>query len=137
MHQIKRRKSVVSSLCLRERFSALDVCLTITILANVSKKRNDSNRCWHNKQMPNGSVQMLKYVHGARKLWRGRWVATSWLALVARIFVICVLDLGSQTTKIISSAIFTRKNQTRWSTVRKRSCKRLIIAPRDLCSTRR
>ena len=70
--------------------------------------------------MLSGSVLMLRYARGARKLLRDRWAATSWLARAAKTFATCVLDLGNPTTKTISNVIFTKRSQTRWSTAREK-----------------
>jgi len=60
--------------------------------------------------MLNGLHKTLKYVLGARKLYKDQWVVTSWHVLVVKLFVICALNHGNLTIKIISNAIYLRKN---------------------------
>lgn len=63
---------------------------------------------------------MLKSVLGVKRQSRDQWDVTLCLVLVVKLSVICVLSLGSLITKITSSAIFSRKDLTRWSIDRKR-----------------
>jgi len=63
--------------------------------------------------MLNGFPKTLRFVLGARRQWRGRWVVTSCPALVVKISAICVRNLGSQITKTISNATSIRNGQMR------------------------
>jgi len=56
---------------------------------------------------------MQKYVLLAKRQSNVQWDATSWLALVVKISAICVLVLGNLIIKIISNAIFTKRNLTK------------------------
>lgn len=59
--------------------------------------------------MQNGYHKMQKYVLGVRKQLKDQWDVILWLVLVAKISVICVLNLGSPITKTILNAIYTNK----------------------------
>jgi len=56
---------------------------------------------------------MQKYVLLAKRQSNVQWDATSWLALVVKISAICVLVPGNLIIKIISNAIFTKRNLTK------------------------
>lgn len=59
--------------------------------------------------MQNGYHKMQKYALGVRKQLKDLWVVILWLVLVAKISVICVLNLGSPITKTILNVIYTNK----------------------------
>lgn len=56
--------------------------------------------------MLSGWQLILKCVHHVINLYRDQQVVILWLALVVKIFVTCVLNLGNQTIKTILNAIY-------------------------------
>jgi hypothetical protein len=61
--------------------------------------------------MQNGYLKMQKFAHGARRLWRDQWAATSWHAHVVKHFVTCALSHGSLTIKTILNVTYIKKGQ--------------------------
>lgn len=76
------------------------------------------------KQMPNGCLLILNYVHGVKKLLKEVQVVILWRVFVERAFVTCVPDLGSQIIRITSSVIFTKRAQQNKSVDKNKFCKK-------------
>jgi hypothetical protein len=64
--------------------------------------------------MLSGYRHTLSYVLGVKKPFNDLLGAILCHAYVEKRFAICVRDLGSLITKIISNVIFTRKNRMKW-----------------------
>lgn len=85
----------------------------IIIHVSVIKSKNGYNKFYQKKQMQSGSLRMPRSVLGAKKQSRDQWDVTLCHVRAVKVFVICALNLGNLTTKIILSATFLRKDLTK------------------------
>lgn len=83
----------------------LNVKVMIILHVHVHRKINGLKLCWNNKLMLNGLLRIQNYVHGVIKLCRDHKVVILWLVYVAKVFVICVVNLGNLIIRIISNVI--------------------------------
>jgi len=92
---------------------ALNVRVMIIIPVSAIKNKNGYNKFCRKKQMQSGLLQMPRFALGVKKQLRDQWDVTSCYVLAVKVFVICVLNLGSLIIKTISSVIFLRKSLMR------------------------
>lgn len=88
-----------------ENLFVLNVKVMIILHVHVHRKINGLKLCWNNKLMLNGLLRIQNYVHGVIKLCRDHKVVILWLVYVAKVFVICVVNLGNLIIRIISNVI--------------------------------
>lgn len=88
-----------------ENLFVLNVKVMIILHVHVHRKINGLKLCWNNKLMLNGLPRIQNYVHGVIKLCRDHKVVILWLVYVAKVFVICVVNLGNLIIRIISNVI--------------------------------
>lgn len=108
----------------------------ITIPATANKRANGPVRSCLRRPTPNGSPATLRSARGARRQFKDQLAAISCLAPAVKPFAICARNLGSQTTRTISSAISTRNAPMKSSTAKRKSCSAWITAQSDIFTTR-